>query len=219
VRSENPDWDALGARLRAQRERQGIGVREMARRVGCSPGLISRLERGTVTPSVSTLYSITKELGVGLDQMLSTGAPARDDATPLYVLVRDGDRAEVPFASGVLWRLLAVPDGPTVECREILYPPGAMSTPPDEVLQHDGHEVGLVLAGSLGVSVNGDMVELGSGDSIAFESKLAHRFWNAGHDEVRAVWFIWSDTPSPRGHFHAPAQLRVASDTDLEVGL
>jgi transcriptional regulator with XRE-family HTH domain len=57
----------LGGKLRAERERQGITVREMARRVDVSPSLVSQIERGLVTPSVGTLWSMTAELGLVMD--------------------------------------------------------------------------------------------------------------------------------------------------------
>ena len=40
-----PDWKALGERVRKKRERRGIGVRELARLVKCTPAYISDLER------------------------------------------------------------------------------------------------------------------------------------------------------------------------------
>jgi transcriptional regulator with XRE-family HTH domain/quercetin dioxygenase-like cupin family protein len=57
----------LGGKLRAERQRQGITVREMARRVDVSPSLVSQIERGLVTPSVGTLWSMTAELGLVMD--------------------------------------------------------------------------------------------------------------------------------------------------------
>ena len=47
----------VGHRLRSERERLGIGLRELARRVGVSPSLVSQIELDRVNPSVSTLYA------------------------------------------------------------------------------------------------------------------------------------------------------------------
>src|SRR5437763_16764450 len=54
----------IGARLREERERRGVSLRELARRVGVSPSLVSQIELDRVNPSVSTLYALVTELGM-----------------------------------------------------------------------------------------------------------------------------------------------------------
>ena len=61
----------IGPRLRAQREQLGVSLRELARRIGVSASLISQIERDKVNPSVSTLYSLVKELGLGMGDLFS----------------------------------------------------------------------------------------------------------------------------------------------------
>lgn len=41
-----PDWTHLGKRIRAARKEMGIGVRELARRAGCSAAYVVDLEYG-----------------------------------------------------------------------------------------------------------------------------------------------------------------------------
>jgi transcriptional regulator with XRE-family HTH domain/quercetin dioxygenase-like cupin family protein len=59
----------VGQRLRNERERQRIGLRELARRVDVSASLISQIELGRATPSVGTLYAIVNELSISLDEL------------------------------------------------------------------------------------------------------------------------------------------------------
>ena len=54
----------------------GLSLRELARRIGVSPSLISQIERDKVNPSVSTLYSIVRELGLRMGDLFSDGGPA-----------------------------------------------------------------------------------------------------------------------------------------------
>jgi transcriptional regulator with XRE-family HTH domain len=61
--------DIVGTRVREERLRQKIGVRELARRVGVSASLISQVELGKASPSVGTLYAIVNELGISLDEL------------------------------------------------------------------------------------------------------------------------------------------------------
>src|SRR5229473_1263280 len=60
----------LGPRLREIRLARQLSVRELARRIGCSASLISRIERGVSVPSVGVLYSLATELGSSLDYLL-----------------------------------------------------------------------------------------------------------------------------------------------------
>ena len=70
---------SVGRRLRAERERQRIGLRELARRVSVSASLISQIELGRATPSVGTLYAIVNELHISLDELFFEAA---EDAAP-----------------------------------------------------------------------------------------------------------------------------------------
>lgn len=76
--------DIVGSRVREERLRQKIGVRELARRVGVSASLISQVELGKASPSVGTLYAIVNELGLSLDELFfqqSNGRRGRLGAT------------------------------------------------------------------------------------------------------------------------------------------
>jgi transcriptional regulator with XRE-family HTH domain/quercetin dioxygenase-like cupin family protein len=68
--------ESVGRRLRTERERQRIGLRELARRVNVSASLISQVELGKATPSVGTLYAIVNELGMSLDELFFDSASA-----------------------------------------------------------------------------------------------------------------------------------------------
>src|ERR1700724_2424441 len=76
----------LGPRLRLVRGGRELSVRELARRGGCSPSLISQIERGVSVPSVGVLYSLATELSSSLDYLLfgSDQGPGRraGDAGP-----------------------------------------------------------------------------------------------------------------------------------------
>ena len=50
---------------------QGIGLREMARRLGISASALSQIETGKAQPSVSKLFDIVNLLGVSVDGLLS----------------------------------------------------------------------------------------------------------------------------------------------------
>ena len=65
----------LGPRLRQVREQRGLSARELARRIQCSPSLISQIERGLTAPSVGMLYALATELRTSLDFLFGAAAP------------------------------------------------------------------------------------------------------------------------------------------------
>src|SRR5438552_18308611 len=71
------DASKIGGRLRAERERLDIGLRELARRVGVSPSLVSQIELDRVNPSVSTLYAIVTELGMTMSDVFGERSEER----------------------------------------------------------------------------------------------------------------------------------------------
>lgn len=64
----------IGARLRQRREQLGLSLREVARRVGVSPSLVSQIETGKARPSVSTLYALVRVIDVPIDSLFVSDA-------------------------------------------------------------------------------------------------------------------------------------------------
>src|SRR5438309_10502824 len=105
----------LGPRLRAIRLRQGVGLRELARRLDLSPSSISQIETGKIRPSVSTLYALASEFGVTVDELLfdeprtlretipksALGAPSLNE--PKLAVQRADVRPAINLSSGVKW--------------------------------------------------------------------------------------------------------------------
>ena len=63
--------------------------------------------------------------------------------------------------------------------------PGADSG--DEMLHHESEEGGVVVHGSLELTVGGDVFILGPGDAYYFDSRIPHRFRNLGETEVEMI--------------------------------
>ncbi len=67
----------MGQRLRSARERQGLSLREVARRLDISASALSQIETGKSRPSVKTLYAIVSELGLSMDQLFADAESRR----------------------------------------------------------------------------------------------------------------------------------------------
>jgi transcriptional regulator with XRE-family HTH domain/quercetin dioxygenase-like cupin family protein len=208
----------LGARLREARQSRNVGLRELARRIGVSPSLVSQIETGKSVPSVSTLSAIVSELDLSANEIVfepkeaesaapASARPERSSGTsPLgraaaegslssggrsvSLVQRANDRRRIHLDTGVVWdRLTAGPDH-DVDFLLIHYPPGGESTAPNSLMRHNGTEYGIVLSGRFLVSIGFDDYELGPGDSIAFDSTQPHRLATLGDEPVEAIWFV-----------------------------
>jgi transcriptional regulator with XRE-family HTH domain len=195
----------IGGRLREERERRGISLRELARRVGVSPSLVSQIELDRVNPSVSTLWAIVTELGMTMSDVFGEAAPE-----PLQIVPSEGDedgivarpdtRRVINLASGVRWERLTPHSDPDVEFLYVVYPVGAESSPEDALVTHGGREYGYVSSGTLGVRVGFDEYELGPGASIVFDSSSPHRLWAIGDEPVHAIWVVIGRAGDPRAN-------------------
>ena len=206
ARAEASDSARLGERLRAQRAERGLSQRELARRLEVSPSLVSQIETGKVQPSVRTLYAMTSQLGISLDDVFPTDAqPLRTDLSarlfrhqPLVdapaedegLVQRGASRRAVELESGVRWERLTIRNDHEAEFLYTVYPPASESSPADALVRHNGREFGTVLTGRLTVTVGFDDHVLGPGDSILFQSTIPHRLRNEGDEVVTAIWVV-----------------------------
>lgn len=176
----------LGALLRAGRERAGLSVRELARRIGVSASLLSQVERGLAQPSVGTLWAVVTALGLSLDSLFAT-ADERAPERPA-VVQRAESRPALELGGGVVWERLTASADPDADFAFVTYPPGADSGAEDPPTRHQGREYGYVISGSLRIEVGTETLELGPGDAVAFGSQTPHRFRAVGDEPVTAVW-------------------------------
>src|SRR5215212_10726871 len=144
----------LGGRLRAERLGQGIGLREMARRLGISASALSQIETGKAQPSVSKLFDIVNLLGVSVDGLLAgQDGPqvvvGRGGEEGFFSLQRAADHETLELESGVLWSRLTAGSFPGVEFLRVTYQPGACSSSEGSFMRHAGQEFGYLLAGRL----------------------------------------------------------------------
>jgi transcriptional regulator with XRE-family HTH domain len=203
----------LGSQLRVERERRGMSVRELARRLQVSPSLISQIETGRTRPSVRTLYAIVSELDVSLDEVFNAESPAPPDGartraqtapaaqaappeaaapgTELPGIVqRAATRKTLELETGVRWERLTATHDSNVDFLYVVYRSGGSSASAEGLMVHSGREYGIVLQGRLNVTVGFDEVVLGPGDSISFDSTTPHQLRNDGAEPAHAIWFV-----------------------------
>ena len=189
----------IGARLRHRRLELGLTARELARRVDCSPSLISQVERGKAVPSVSTLWALVTALRISMDRLFDpaqddpaspgTASAASDSAADSPVLRRYA-RPRITLERGVVWERLTAAAEKDLEFLEVCYGVGQSVPDAEHAIQHTGQEYAVIIEGALSTQIGFEHYVLEVGDSLTFDSTIPHRFWNAGDVPARAIWVI-----------------------------
>ena len=177
---------AIGAKIRALRLKKKMGLVELGQHSGLSPALLSKLETGRLFPTLPTLLRIALVFSVGLDYFF-VGAREK----PLVAVVRKADRVQLPDrqdGSDAAYRFESL-DYPATERRFNSYYAEFFPVAPEKVRLHThaGVEFIYALEGTLHVHVDGQEHALEPGDSMYFDSSLAHGYRRSGDGSCCAI--------------------------------
>lgn len=170
----------FGRKVRALRLERRMTLRALADAAGVSQSLISQVERGLASPSITTLRRMAAALDVPIAALFLGSGEASDGETDRFgnrLVVRRHERKglRVPQSS-VLYELLTPDLSRKIEFLWIEYGPGEASRP--DPMFHAGEENAICLEGSVVVTIEGEEFVLSEGDSISFDSSRPHRVEN-----------------------------------------
>ncbi|HEX7011278.1 MAG TPA: cupin domain-containing protein [Steroidobacteraceae bacterium] len=170
----------VGAHLRAVRMMYGLSQRELAKRAGVTNGTISLIEQNRVSPSVSSLKKVLDGVPMSLADFFTLDLNVhpqvfynREELTDI------GDR-------DVSLRLVAAKRANrAMAIMHERYQPKADTGA--DMLRHKGEEGGVVIAGSIEVTVGAQTKVLHAGDAYYFSSGVPHRFRNLGDEPCEII--------------------------------
>ncbi len=193
----------IGKNIRRIREQAGQTVTATAGKAGLTKSTLSKIEKGQVSPPISTLVRVAAALQVELASFFTTAGPRPTYAyTPQgkgRILTRDGSRF------GYAYEALALDmPGKRGEPFVLTIQPGD----PAGEFAHDGQEFIYMLSGSMAFSVGEETFTLRKGDSLYFNATVHHRTRVLGKQAVRFVCvFIEDASPSsPIPTTHRPTR-------------
>lgn len=170
----------LGRKIRAVRLQAGMTLQKLARAAGVSQSLVSQVERGLASPSITTLRRLAGALGVPIAALFLGSSEASNGETDRLgrrLVVRRPERKSLHVPrSKVVYELLTPDLSRRIEFLWIEYEPGSVTHPAP--MSHPGEENAVCLEGSVVVSIEGDEFVLGKGDSISFDSGRPHQVEN-----------------------------------------
>jgi transcriptional regulator with XRE-family HTH domain len=167
------------------RQKKDLGLVQLGEHTGLSSGMLSKIERGQLFPTLPTLLKIAMVFGVGLEYFF-----VDQDDVPLKAVVRKKDRLRLPDRPGnespsYFFESL---DFPVSDRKMEAYYAEFVGQPePTESHKHEGAEIVYVLSGQLVVTIEGEDTTLEEGDSMYFDSGYPHTYRRHGRATCSAM--------------------------------
>ncbi len=174
---------SVGPRVRALRDSMGLSLRELADRTAVSAPMLSQVERGETSPTLSVATRIAAGLELTLSQLL------RLDESGAVSVVRARERLKGGTGRrGHVYEVLTPPlPGQRAEVAFHTLAPGAATGGAGDPPLHEpgSRETTVVLDGALRLLCDGEAHDLETGDAVTFDADLAHHFENPNDEDAR----------------------------------
>jgi transcriptional regulator with XRE-family HTH domain len=161
----------IGWRVRSRAREMGLTSAQLAKRVGLSRAMISKIENAQVSPSLATVSRLAEALEIPITSLFQ-GLDEERDA--LYTKAGGGPELGRPGTkSGHRYQLLGSMRGPAKRMEPMLVTLSSES----EVFplyQHPGTEFLYMLEGEMEYGYAGASYQMSPGDSLQFDGEVAH---------------------------------------------
>ncbi len=174
----------VGSLIRKTRKELGFSLQKVADRSELSVSFVSQVERGILSPSVSSLKKIATALEISAGMLMFNSV---DNSGPTMVsVIRRNDRKKIVLPQSNAHYELITPDmRRRASMLSLTADAGAQSGP---ALSHYGEDCVVVFQGTLDIQVGDVWHKLKRGDSIYFNSEVPHRWQNSTKSKAIALW-------------------------------
>jgi transcriptional regulator with XRE-family HTH domain len=172
---------SVGPRVKALREAMGLSLRDLGERTGVSAPMLSQVERGETSPTLSVARRIANGLELSLSQLL------RLDEGEGVSIVRRSERRSGGSRKHAYEIITPPLPGQRAEVSaHTLRPGGSTGGPGDPPMHEPGsRETAVVTEGAVTLQIAGHEYRLETGDSVTFDADLPHHFENPEAAEAR----------------------------------
>jgi transcriptional regulator with XRE-family HTH domain len=164
----------------------GLSLRDLASRSGVSAPMLSQVERGETSPTLSVAAKIAAGLELTLSQLL------RLDEAEHVVITRVGRRRRAKRHGHGFEELTPPLPGQRADVSLHALERGAATGGPDDPPMHEpgSRETAVVIEGELELVVDSARHRLKTGDSVTFDADLPHHFEQVGEVPTRFLAVI-----------------------------
>ena len=181
----------LGGKISEIRKKKKLTNKKLAEMAGITPSLLSQIEKGTASPSLSTLQAIAEVLEVPI---FSFFVPD-DSGTNIQ---RAPNRVNYEFSAedgkthakvlDCMWELLSPGnDYSIIMLKTTLSPNGGKTA---KMNRHEGEEIAYISRGTAKVKIESDLYTLNEGDSIRILPQLSHQWFNDSNADAEIIMAI-----------------------------
>lgn len=162
---------AIGLQIRQHRKHMGLTVAELAGAAGVSAGMLSKIENGQISPSLTTLQTLSNALNLPISLLFAEFEERRDcsyvPAGKGVAIQRRGTKV------GHNYELLGHVLGGSIACEPYLITL-TEDAAPYTAFQHEGTELIYMLTGEVVYAHAGNSYHLKPGDTLLFDSGAPH---------------------------------------------
>lgn len=177
----------IGKRLHELRVAKGLSLRELGQMVKLSPTLLSQVERGVTTPSLTTLRKLSGIFGESMSSLFMDTSKG-----PSVWISRPGERMLLRGPrGGVVYQRLTRGNG-EMEVFRAVYEVGQQSM---DDMSHPSLESVYVVRGVITAEIDKVSFDVKAGENISFDARQSHRYLNRGTEEAEIIMSITPPVP------------------------
>ena len=182
------DFD-VGERLRLMRVAAGLSQRQLADAAGVPHGQVSMIETNRSSPSVASLRRILTGLKVTMSEFFAPDAQLNQPVFFRPEEMRDMSHAFYATLDDARGRIVArqVGDAKAHHLQIVTLRFDAGADTGERFMDNQVHEGGMVLAGSLEITIGAQSKILEAGESFLFATNMPHRMRNITPREAVVV--------------------------------
>ncbi len=181
----------IGQKIKVLRSSKNLTLDQLAGLSGVSKSMLSQIERNKTNPTVATLWSLTRALGIEIGELLGSDKSLQDK-NPIISLIKSHQIPEIQSADGHCTLRILSPLGlvSNIEWYDAkLNKAGILNSEP-HVKGTEEHLT--IIKGEIEISSAGEFQKLSSGDTARYKADVEHSIKNVGEAEAHAVLVVLS---------------------------
>lgn len=183
----------IGERIRKERNKYDLSLSELAKEIGVSVSLLSLVENGKATPSMTVLDKLCSFFSIHMASLFE-----QEEGNPKATLMKSDKQLEIRIDSARTRKFLLPRSGVSIEPVLVVI---EADPPFIDFTVHKGVEYGYVLQGSITVEIEGEEpITCSEGDSIFYKASQPHRLLNLSHQRAVGLWMGVPDVSDTAGH-------------------
>ncbi|HOT43905.1 MAG TPA: helix-turn-helix domain-containing protein [Spirochaetota bacterium] len=180
------DLFKIGDKVKNLRKESRITQAELASSLQMTPGAVSQIEHGVVSPSLQTLVKLASVFKKPLDYFI--GGSATAGVLKGYLVSKNNPRIASPHKSVSIRQLLVAEE---LSIKSFLVSIDGNMTVEGPLLLHKGKEFMAVIRGSLKIVIDNETNILQENDSLLVTNSFVTVLQNAGDGECVFMYFLF----------------------------